>query len=310
MTLTELVRRSLSGLPGQIAVTGATGWFGAVALDLLYEALGEAAPDRVRAYASRASRTTVSDGRGVAVHPLSDLVTDPGRLGALLHFAYLTRERSTELGVDAYVAANVAITSTVVEAVARRRPSAVLVTSSGAVYRRDGGLVDDLRGNPYGALKRLDELVFQGVCAQAGAALVVPRVFSVAGPHMTKPERYALGSMIMQARAGGPVRVNADHPVVRAYCGVDEVVALALAASAAGRTMVLDSAGSPVEVGELASRVVAVLGGGPVERPGVRAEPQDVYVPDPAAMQGLAVDHGVRLRDLDELIEVTARGLR
>ena len=76
----DLVADALRGTDEIVAVTGATGWFGAVALDLLYEALGDQAPARVVGYASSAREVVVSDGRTVTVRPLVDLVSqDPRR---------------------------------------------------------------------------------------------------------------------------------------------------------------------------------------------------------------------------------------
>ncbi len=73
---------------GTFAVTGATGWFGRVALDLLAGVLGPAAfRERVRAYASRPREVEVTDVGTVAVAPLSDLRP----ADTLLHFAFLTR---------------------------------------------------------------------------------------------------------------------------------------------------------------------------------------------------------------------------
>ncbi len=306
LTALDLVGSALAGRQESFAVTGATGWFGATALDLLYGALGDDAPTRVTAYASAERTVVVGDGRRVAVRPLSDLLQARPSPSVLMHFAYLTRDKVAELGTQEYVTRNVALSASVLEAVRRLRPRHVIVASSGAVYATDGGLARDVVADPYGSLKRLDELAFRAAADEVGATCVVPRVFSVAGPHMTKPEKYALGDMLATARAGRPVFVRAAGPVYRSYCGVDEVVALSLWASLRGMSLTFDSGGTVVEMSELAATVASVAGGRLVQRasfdPGL---PADRYCGDPGPMAALAREAGLRMRDLPELLRAT-----
>src|SRR5665811_105818 len=181
----DLVAEALRGTDEIVAVTGATGWFGGVALDLLYEALGDQAATRVVGYASSAREVTVSDGRTVGVRPLVDLVSQDPPPTTLLHFAFLTRDKVAALGIDAYTSQNVAITTTVLDAIAKHRPEHVVVTSSGVVSAATGQDAADLGTDPYGALKHLDELAFRATTRDVGGVCVIPRVFSVAGPRMT-----------------------------------------------------------------------------------------------------------------------------
>ena len=308
MTPLELVKSLLAHTTDTIAVTGATGWFGATTLDLLYDALGADAPSRVRAYASSSRSVVVRDGRTVPVRPLTNLLEANWSPDILLHFAYVTRDKVAELGVPEYIATNVAISTTVLEAVARSRPHQIVMASSGAVYGPGRGREHDVIGNPYGALKGLDELAFRAAADEVGASCVIPRVFAVAGPRMTKPEKYALGSMIGMARAGGPVIVRADHRVVRSYCGVDEVVAMSLWAASRGGHAVFDTGGEIVEVGQLAAVVARDIGRGcAVERPAlVSHAPEDRYLGETTAMLSIAERSGVRLRSLAQLVAATA----
>jgi nucleoside-diphosphate-sugar epimerase len=316
----DLVAETLRGTDEIIAVTGATGWFGSVALDLLYGALGDSAADRVVAYASSGRAVTLSDGQSVMVRPMVELITQDPAPTTLVHCAFLTRDKLGALGRNAYTARNVAISGTVVGAIARHQPRHVVSFSSGAVYSRTSesagadspaALVSDVRADPYGALKALDELVFRAATRDAGGNCVLPRVFSVAGPRMTKPGLYALGSMIEMAAAGGPIEVRSRGPVFRSYCGVDEVVALALWAALRGRDLVFDTSGTVVEIGELA-RLVARLHG--LESDLVRRtwDPDviaDRYVGDGAQMDALATAAGLDLQPLSGLVRETSSWL-
>jgi len=307
----DLVADALRGTDDIVAVTGATGWFGAVALDLLYEALGDQAESRVAGYASSAREVLVSDGRTVTVRPLVDLVSQDPPPTTLLHFAFLTRDKVAELGVDAYTSQNVAITATVLDSIAKHKPRHVVVASSGAVHSSTGRLVSDLRSDPYGALKHVDELAFRAATRDAGGVCVIPRVFSVAGARMTKPGRYALGSMIEMATVGGPIEVRARGPVLRSYCGVDEVVALALWAALSGRDVVFDTCGTVVEIGDLAHLVAQVNGldVGVVRRTWDPDVAIDRYVGNGRLMEEFALEAGLPLRSLKVLVRETSTWL-
>jgi nucleoside-diphosphate-sugar epimerase len=319
----DLVGQALRDTDEIIALTGATGWFGAVALDLLYEALGDEAPARVFAYASAEREVVTADGRAVRVRPLDSLLGQDPRPTTLLHCAFLTRDKVAALGIDSYVSQNVAITATVCGAIAKHRPRHVVAMSSGAVYSStgvaesgglesgglvSGGLVSDLRGDPYGTLKHVDELAFRTAARDAGGICVIPRVFSVAGARMTKPGLYALGSMIGMATAGGPIEVRARGPVFRSYCGVDEVVALALWAALSGHDAVFDTRGTVVEVGELAAVVAEVHGldANVVRRTWDREVAADRYVGDGRLMEELAEEAGLAMRSLPDLVRETS----
>jgi len=304
LTPVNLIADALHGMDEIVAVTGATGWLGAVALDMLYAAFGDQAAARVVGYASSAREVVVSDGRAVRVRPLVDLVSQDPPPTTLLHFAFVTRDKVAALGVDSFTSQNVAISATVLGSIAKHRPRHVVVASSGAVHSSTGGLVSDLRADPYGTLKHIDELAFRTATRDAGGCCVIPRVFSVAGPRMTKPGLYALGSMIQMAKLGGPIVVRAHGPVFRSYCGIDEVVALSLWAALSGRDAVFDTCGTVVEVGDLARLVAQVHG---LEADVVRRtwDPDvvpDHYVGDGRLMNEFAAEAGLRLRALPTLV--------
>lgn len=284
-------------------MTGATGWFGRVTLDLLGRALGpQAFRERVAAYASRARTVDVEGAGTVELRPLDEL--EPAEL--LLHFAFVTRTRIAAEEHDAFVAANVAISSRLLAVIATGSVRGVLVTSSGAA--RD----PDLARNPYGALKRLDELAFPAACREAGANCVVARVFNVGGAHMTQPGAYALGDLLLRARAGRPLDIAARGDVVRSYVAVEDVVAVALAELVAGRDAFFETAGDrTVEIEELAYVVLRVLGRPelPVTRKRDASTAPSVYVGDGARLNELASRHGLALGDLEAVVAATAAGL-
>lgn len=303
---------ALRGADEIVAVTGATGWFGAIALDLLYEALGDEAPARVVGYAGSERELVVSDGRTVRVRPLADLVWQDPPPTTLLHLAFLTRDKVAALGLGAYVSRNIAISSTVLGAIAKHRPRHVVAMSSGAVHSWRGDRVGDLNADPYGALKYLEELALRAATRDVGGVCVIPRVYSAAGARMKRPGLYALGSMISMAMAGGPIEVRATGPVFRSYCGIEEVLAIALWAALSGREGVFDTCGTVLEMGQLARLVAEVHGLEPddIERTWDPALPAERYVGDGQLMEELATEAGLCLSSLPALVRQTSVWLK
>ena len=126
----------------RVAITGATGWLGRAAAE---RAAGRG--DEVLAFASARKPLRLDDGTTLTAAPLAELPDTPHDV--LLHFAYATREHAARR--PRVRATNVAITATVVEAIARQRPAAVVYASSGAVYRGEGGgWPATSRADPYG----------------------------------------------------------------------------------------------------------------------------------------------------------------
>jgi nucleoside-diphosphate-sugar epimerase len=294
-------------------VTGASGWFGRTLLELLGSAMTATEFDaRVRGYASRRRVIRLSAGNEIELLPLEELPTAVGDDDLIAHFAYRTREQAAE-DVKGYIADNVEITTTVAAAIEGALVRGVFTTSSGAVYGADGALVHDLYRDPYGTLKHLDELVVQQLAAERGASCAIARVFAVSGEYMTKPDRYALGDLIRQVAAGGPVHIQATSRVIRSYSAVADVVAVGLAAAsgAAGWTSgVFDSGGDEIEIEDLARRIAAVLG-----RPVIEVQRSDItgptnrYVSDGRSFDEVAQRFSLRPAGLDEQIEATARYL-
>jgi len=63
--LTTRLATALSGMPGQVVITGGGGWLGLASLDLLERLLGDDLAARVKVYGSRARMLTLPSGRNI-----------------------------------------------------------------------------------------------------------------------------------------------------------------------------------------------------------------------------------------------------
>lgn len=295
----------------RFAVTGASGWFGRGALDLLRRVLGPTAfADRVRAYASEPKPVEIGGGVAVQAAPLPVMLDEADGVTHLLHFAYLTRDRVKDLGPDEFIVRNLDITDAALGLIAAGSLRGLVYTSSGASRRAPGAPSwGPVREDPYRVLKHLDELALRQACADVGASSCVARVFATSGPFMVRPELYAIGDFITRVLRGEPIEVGAPMRVYRSYAPIEDIVGLALAAVLRpGRTDdVFETGGEEVEVEDLARRVVAALGADvQIRRLHDPSGEDNRYVGDPADMQSLARELGLRLAGLDEQIRATA----
>jgi len=255
----------------------------------------------------------LSQGERLKIEPLTNLVpqTDTAET-YVFHYAFLTKDKVAGMSEKEYFEKNRAISRQVRAGLAGRNIRGLLVASSGAVYDYRAGSERDASANPYGKLKAEDEEQFAATCAAAGISLVVPRIFNLSGPYINKFSAYALSSIIADIYRGGPIRLTARQPVLRSYVFVGDVIELCvrwLLQQAAPQQLVFDAAGEEiVEVGELAERVLMVLGigGTPIERQEFTSNRENRYVGDVSIQRCLAGKFDFAMTTLDEQIIRTA----
>jgi UDP-glucuronate decarboxylase len=299
----------------RVVVTGASGWVGRNAVDLLVDRLGDAFRDRVVLSATQA-RTIDTDAGTIEVIATPDLMgLAPGPRTLIIHCGFPTQEQVEVVGEDPYVKAVTRLRVLMWYLVQRLGAVDMVYISSGAATSVERG--DDVaaRTRVYGQAKIDDEVAYAETVTAAGGRLCIVRAFALSGPYMTKPETYALGSLILQAQRSGTIEVMANRPVRRSYMAIGDMLRVAIHGVGAlepGDDLRFETAGEVVEVGELARRTLALLGRDPraISRPAMDpgALPND-YLGDPAAVGALASAAGVVPASLDDQIAVTAEWL-
>jgi nucleoside-diphosphate-sugar epimerase len=286
----------------RVLVTGASGWLGRTALDLLAP-LGLP----TLAVASRARIIRVGDCK-IECRVWEDREVAAFAPTVVLDCAFLTRDRVADLPLEEYVAANRTLTERLVYATQLAGVRLALTISSGAAVYPHDALNDPIEDNPYGYLKREAEQRLAQAAAESTAVPVVARAWSISGAHLQKPQGYALGSMIRDADAGA-IRIMARHPVFRRYVLAEELLALGIAEGSVGPATI-DSGGELVEMAELAARIAAVV------NPDAVITRDDVDPRDPDRYHSDGQDWQQRCRSWDfasmplgRQIEITARGV-
>lgn len=185
----------------------------------------------------------------------------------------------------------------------------MLFASSGAVYGRQppelSQLREDYRGgrnvsdsaSGYGEMKRLCEVM----CVSAGIECVIARGFSFIGPYLPLTDKFAAGSFIRDALAGGPIRIRGDGLAIRSYLYGADLAIWLITLLVRGAPLSPYNLGSDhsVSLSELASMVAGAVRGVAVEISGASTRPMtDRYVPSvQKAREELGLDIGIRLTD-------------
>jgi UDP-glucuronate decarboxylase len=287
-----------------IMVTGAGGWLGQAALEMLDAALGDDFGAHVTAFGARPRRMALRSGQSLTVHALDTMPTleRPGAL--VLHLAFLTREHAASMEAVTYIAENRKISGHVQEFLTRNGASGIFVPSSGAAYT---GLTP--QDNPYGALKREDEEIFARLAARLGFPAALPRVFNLAGPFINKQHSYALACIIADIGNHRPISLRAAHPVWRGYAHVGDMLNIAMGCLLRRHSPgIFDTGGEAIEIGDLAVRAARLLTRREltIQRPEWRHGPADKYLGNAGMYDALAMQLGVAPHSLDAQIMDTA----
>jgi dTDP-glucose 4,6-dehydratase len=164
-----------------------------------------------------------------------------------------------------------------VVALARERGARrLLFMSSGAVYGPqppDMALVsEEYPGAPdptdpwtaYGQAKRVSEFLCTAAGAESDIEVVIARCFAFAGPYLPLDANYAIGNLIRDALAGGPVVVAGDGSPFRSYLYAADLAIWLWTLLLKGRPSRVYNVGSDVAVSidALARTVAAVVSPG------------------------------------------------
>ena len=302
----------------RVLITGASGWLGRASLEMLSGVYGELFTERVKCFGSSRRTLQIQSGLAIDQRPLGEMSAIARAKYILLHFACLTKDKVASMSLDEYLAGNRTISRMSMEAAAEVGVERVLLVSSGAVYQALTADGSNEREHPYAAIKLEDEALFRRFAYdRAGTKVLTVRLFNLGGRYINKVAGYALSSFIQQARergAGSSIRINADHPVIRSYVGVGDLLNVAFAHLLDESTDTydwFDTAGDcEVEVLGLAERVRAVVNPSiSITRAALTSTEADRYVGDGTKFRFLASRYGLSLQDLDGQVRETAEYL-
>lgn len=295
-----------------LAITGATGWVGRTAVAELARLLPHPLlAERLWLFASCSGSIQIGD-RILPVHPLRALpeLATTHSLAAVMHTAFLTRDRLAVVGQEAYVATNRWITQQVAEALSLAPAARAVVISSGAAADYDAGTDPNshLEADPYGVLKREEELVLARL-----ASCLVLRIYALSGYFIRDPARFALGDFLLSALQGQPIRIKASMPVLRSYGHAGDITALAwrwlLSDDDPLAPQSMPAVSAQLNLFNLAQRITELYSLPPVQATIDPLAAANIYLSDSAPFLEALARFGLSARSLNEQVRDTAAGL-
>lgn len=295
-------------MTGVVTITGASGWLGKSTLEnLLADGYNM---EKVVALASSAKDILLSDGSSIKAYPIHNPPEIISETEVLIHLAYLTRDKVSSVGYEKYVLTNLDLTSIALKWLSNLPIKSFVTVSSGARNDQTTGQPEtNLEANPYGFLKRIDELLFEDECTRRGITAVISRLWGATGYDMLDAEKYAIGNFVRSALLKNEININSGHKVVRRYVDSREYMQVCSRLAMSGISANFDSGGVEVEIGAVAKIIRDQLQGDIViSRPQYADRQDDLYFPTGNDFERFAGIVGVELSSIDSQISNTIAG--
>lgn len=297
-------------MTGIVSVSGASGWLGKSTLEVLLASGYDMS--KVIALASTQKMIHLSNGSTVQAHPISSPPAEIAETEMLIHLAYLTRDKVESTGFDKYVLTNLDLTSIALRWLEEYPIKSFITVSSGARNNQSTGNPEtDIHANPYGFLKRVDELIFEDQCQRRGINSVITRLWGATGVDMQDAGKYAIGNFVISALNESAIHIMSGHRVVRRYVDSREFMEVCIRMAQAGISDNFDSGGPEVEIGDLASEIARQIDAEiKISRSISRNQPDDLYFPSGTAFEKNAISVGLELSSISMQISNTIAGQR
>jgi nucleoside-diphosphate-sugar epimerase len=290
-------------------VTGASGWLGRVTLEYLQAECGVDLVQEVRCFSSVEKEIVLRDGTSLKSLPLESISSFSDSVTGVFHFAFLTRDFVAKFGTQKYLEINYSILNILEQYLGAVDFKWVVSVSSGAVF--DPGtktLAANPESNPYGFQKRKEEELLGKIAELKGGTSVIGRLWACTGSDMPIDRKYAMSDFIFQALTEKRIVVDANREIWRRYIDANDFISILHKLAVRGESGVIDSAGSLIELGELA-QLIGTFTKANIERPALDVTLlPDKYYPEGLVMSQQAVSLGIRIQPMQEQVERTIKG--
>jgi len=286
-----------------IAISGASGWLGRETLN----ALENISCHEIELLTSNGRDLLFENDKKRSSQSFLDY-NPPQSMEGFIHLAFLTRDKVDSVGIKNFISTNLSLISKACQVIEFSKPKWVVVVSSGAILDRNSGqLESNIRSNPYGFCKRIEELLITQAASKAGANVVIGRLWGASGRFMPPNPAYALSDFIISAQTQKKIMIKSGGQVIRRYVDAGEFMEVLIKAAISGKSLILDSGGPQVEIAELASLVAKHFTEVVVERSPAEMTVDDYY-PRGDDFEKLALDLGVTLSDINTQVSQTTLG--
>lgn len=277
-------------------ITGATGWLGSEASELIAEALGEEFYRRVSLVSSSPTVMQRSSYkfRTIGWEEFKTLKS----INLLIHFAYLNQDRAEKAGLQKFIQTNRLITDDINHVLNANPGCELLAASSGAASHYRCNIDSTNSMEVYASLKvESEECFLQN--SNIGSILNM-RIWNVTGPNLNINSDYAVANFFKQALNFNHIELTGNSASTRTYVDIKEMMYIYLLSLEKKQKVTIDSGGYRISLLDLASKVLGVLGF-PSTSISLSGEfkPISHYNPNPKFFNQIASDLQLELTHVD-----------
>ena len=291
----DLLRESLLRYK-RIVITGATGWLGSEASELIAEALGEEFNRRVSLVSSSPK---IMQRSSYTFHTIGwEEFKTLKSINLLIHFAYLNQDRAEKVGLQQFIQTNRLITDDINHVLNANLGCELLAASSGAASYYHGNIDSTNSMEVYASLKMESEECFLQN-SNIGSILNM-RIWNVTGPSLSINSDYAVANFFKQALNSNHIELTGNSASTRTYVDIKDMMYIFLLSLEKKQKITIDSGGYRISLLDLASKVLGELGfsSRSISLSG-EFGPISHYNPDPRFFNQMASDLQLELSNID-----------
>ena len=292
----------------RILVNGATGWLGSNISETLINVFGFNFQKNLMLTGSRNSILKLQHGAQIQVNKWSKHLVEEFNPTHVVQLAFKTRDHVSEMTLSDYLQVNEQIIDHALWMTSLPSLEGFLHTSSGAAL---GLNANNKNSDPYGYLKKLEELEYADSCNRHGKNYLGLRVWSTTGRYIKTGGVFAIESLISQAISTKTIRINSPGKVIRSYADANEIMVGGVLGLLTEEQGVFNSGGTEVELGQLAAFVAELSPNKGVEivRSPATAETPNIYRSINPSIEQVLNDRGLRYSSMKQQVVNTMRYL-
>ena len=224
----------------KILISGASGWLGNSTLKYLEKRYKlEKLKENLQVVST--SNKNLDSFPSITTKTYEQLIKEDSKYDGFIHLASLTKDKSLIMNKNEYIGEYLKITSNAVKLLQKTKKWFIFI-SSGAIWEEPNQTLEkSIEKNPYGFLKRLEENLFSEICNNSDITYVCGRLWGGAGFDLREPEKYAIGSLILNALKNQNLQINSGHKVYRRYVDTSLFMELCIKMAQKGITKTFDS---------------------------------------------------------------------
>jgi nucleoside-diphosphate-sugar epimerase len=293
----------------RIVITGATGWVGRAMIQTLIDQFGIEILNALELFGSKKQTLVTKSGVALAINPMSSINLQK-KIDLLIPLAFLTQEKYKSLGSEEYQRINQQIINSHATIIRSTLPNVVIYFSSGITTVDDEKIKRSDSFFVYKDMKIQEEELFSSLVKSYEGGMSTCKLFSISGPFMRDPGKYALGDFILQASSKKSIRIESSSKIYRKYIQDTDLCALMLRLGLDKKNVTVESSGFLIELGDLAKNVAQMFGleESAISRAEITGEPDSYFSQDPT-MDELFIQYGFKLASLEEQIATTILGV-